>query len=436
MKLAIHGGKPVRTKPFPRHRTIGSEEKNAVGRVLDSGILSKYLGCWHEDFYGGDEVRALEKEWAAHFGTRHAIAVNSCTSGLYCAVGAIGIEPDDEVIVTPYTMSATATAPLIYNAIPVFADIEEDCFCLDPKSVEKRITRKTRAILVVDIFGQPYDADALNALARKHGLYVIEDTAQAPGARLRGKAAGTLGDIGVYSLNYHKHIHCGEGGVVVTDNDDLAERVRLIRNHAEAVVEGKGETNLINMIGFNFRMTEMEAAVARCQLRKLPDLLAKRQANCRYLEERLAAIPAITIPVVRAHAEHAYYVHACRFSAEIAGVSRNRFVEAVRAELPVFECREKEGVKLSCGYVRPLYLQPLYQKRIAYGSKGYPFSQHQEGIDYGKGLCPVTERMHEQELFLHELMLPSLEQADLDDVAMAFAKVWENRKELREARDR
>lgn len=429
MKLAINGGEPVRTTPFPRHNTIGQEEKEAVCRVMDSGVLSKYLGCWHEDFFGGIEVRALEEEWAAHFGVKHAIAVNSCTSGLYAAVGAIGTAPGDEVIVTPYTMSASAMAPLIYNAIPVFADIEEDYFCLDPRAVEKRITSRTKAILAVDLFGQPYDGEAINALASKHGLYVIEDTAQAPGARYRGKAAGTLGQIGVYSLNYHKHIHCGEGGMVVTDDDELADRVRLIRNHAEAVVEAKGVANLVNMIGFNFRMTEMEAAVARCQLRKLPALLEKRLENCRYLAAGLAQLPAITPPLVRPGCEHAFYVHACKFDEQLAGVSRDRFIAAVKAELPVSVGREKEGVKISCGYVRPLYLQPLFQNRIAYGGQGYPFAEG-SAVSYGKGSCPVCERMHDKELFLHELMVPSMDRADLDDVLRAFAKVWESRATL------
>ncbi|MFZ5571683.1 MAG: DegT/DnrJ/EryC1/StrS family aminotransferase [Thermodesulfobacteriota bacterium] len=434
MKLAIHGGKPVRSKPFPRHTTIGEEEKTAVARVLESGVLSKYLGCWHENFMGGPEVRALEEEWADFFGVRHAIAVNSCTSGLYCAVGAIATEPGDEIIVTPYTMSATAMAPLIYNAVPVFADIEADFFCLDPQAVEKKITSRTRAILTVDLFGHPYDADAISTLARKHGLYVIEDTAQAPGARYHGKPAGTLGDIGIYSLNYHKHIHCGEGGVVVTEDDAIAERIRLIRNHAEAVVEDKGVADIVNLIGFNFRMTEMEAAVARCQLKKLPDLLEKRLANEACLAKKLAQIPALIPPKTREDCQHVFYMHACKFDDREGGISRDRFIAAVRAELPVFEGRESEGVRLACGYVRPLYLQPIFQKKTAYGSQGFPFHHFRrpEEITYRKGDCPVCERMHERELFIHELMLPSLSVDDLDDVFRAFEKVWENRTDLRE----
>jgi dTDP-4-amino-4,6-dideoxygalactose transaminase len=433
MKLAIHGGTPVRTKPFPAHRTIGVEEKAAVNRVMDSGVLSQYLGCWHQDFYGGPEVRALEQEWAAYFGVKHAVAVNSCTSGLYCAVGATGVEPGEEIIVSPYTMTASATAALIFNAIPVFADIEEDYFCLDPRSVEAQITSRTRAIIVVDIFGLPYDAGAINRLAQKHNLYVIEDAAQAPGALYGKKYAGTLGDLGVYSLNYHKHIHCGEGGIVVTDNDTLADRVRLIRNHAEAVVEGMGVQDIVNLIGFNFRLPEIEAAILRCQLEKLAKLITIRQNNCAYLAEKLSQIPAIITPKIREGCTHAYYAHSCKFLEKIAGVSRDSYLDAVRAELPVTEGREDFGPLLSYGYVKPLYLMPLYQQRIAYGSKGCPFTApwYKGRVDYQKGICPVTERMHEKEFFCHEFMLPGMTQADLDDVVKAFEKVWENREFLK-----
>ncbi len=437
MKLAVLGGEPVRRKPFSAHNNIDAEEKDAVARVLDSGVLSRYLGCFHENFYGGGEVRALEDEWAEYFGSKYAVAVNSCTSGLYCAVGAAGVEPEDEIIVSPYTMSASATAPLIFNAVPIFADIEQDYFCLDPKSVEERITPKTRAIIVVDIFGLPYDVAGINALAEKHGLLVIEDAAQAPGAKYKDKFAGALADIGVYSLNYHKHIHCGEGGVIVTDDAELANKVRLIRNHAEAVVEGMERADIVNMIGFNFRLPELEAAITRCQLQKLEALLEKRHANIRYLEERLATIPALQLPKVREDCVHAYYLHAIRFDEDVAGVSRDLFVNAVQQELPPFELRETEGVKIGGGYVKPLYLQPLFQQRLAYGAKGYPFQRDVGAVtSYEKGICPVVEHMHERELITHEFMLPSMNYEDLNDVVNAFCKVWEQRKILRSKKDR
>jgi dTDP-4-amino-4,6-dideoxygalactose transaminase len=411
---------------------MGAEEQAAAKRVIDSNCLSRFLGCWHEDFYGGPEVRSFEKEWAEYFNVKHAISVNSATSGLYCAVGAAGIGPGDEVIVSPYTMSASSVAPLVYNAIPVFADIEEDYFCLDPESVEERITSRTKAIIIVDIFGQPYNVERIHAIAKKHNLLVIEDCAQAPGVKAGSRYAGTLGDIGIFSLNYHKHIHTGEGGVIVTDNDELADRVRLVRNHAEAVIEKKGVSSLVNMLGFNYRMPELEAAIGREQLKKLPALLSERLANVSYLSNKLNTIPCLEPAKVREGCEHAFYVHAIKFDSNLAGVHRDRFVEAVRAELAPTELRESEGVNIGSGYVKPLYLQPLYQQRVAYGRDGCPWScdKYQGKVSYSPGLCPVTEKMHFDVLITHELFRPGMTHEDMDDVANAFTKVWENRGEL------
>lgn len=427
MKLAINGGTPVRTEPFPPYITVGSEEKEAACRVLDSGVLSRYLGAWHEQFMGGSEVQALEQEWAAYYGIKHALAVNSCTSGLIAALGAIGIRPGDEVIVGPWSMSISATAPLFYGGIPVFADVEPDCFCLDPASIEAKITPRTKAILAVDLFGQPYDADSINALAKKHGLYVIEDCAQAPGSSYNGRPAGTLADIGVYSLNYHKHIHCGEGGIIVTNSDTLAQRLSLIRNHAESVVEGMGIQDQTNMLGYNFRMTELDAAIARCQLKKLADLNAKRLKNVELLEEGLSQVPCLTMPRVREGCRHVYYVHACLYDEHKVGVSAHRFVEALKAELPHFRLREKEGTKLGVGYVRPLYLLPIFRNVDRYVTNP---PQGNLRPFYAKGICPECEKLHEGGCILSEFMLPSLESEDVADIVAAYVKVWENCHEL------
>lgn len=434
--LAINGGKKIREKLFPAYNPIGEEEKIAVEKVLDKGKLSRFLGCWHEDFYGGDEVRLLEKEWAEKFKVKHAVSVNSATSALYCAVGAAGIGPGDEVIVSPYTMTASASAALVYNSIPVFADIEEDYYCLEPDSIQEKITERTKAIIVVDIMGQPYDADRINEIAKRHNLIVIEDAAQAPGAMYKGKYAGTLGDMGIYSLNYHKHIHCGEGGIIVTDNDELAERLRLIRNHAEAVVEDKGYVNLVNMIGFNYRMTEVEAAIAREQLKKLDNLLEMRLKNVEYLSKRLLEVPCLEIPKVRESSLHSFYVHTLKYNKKISEISREKFVKAVMAELTPFEMRETEGVKIGCGYVKPLYLQLLYQKLVGYGDKGCPFkcALYKGNLNYNKGICPVCEDMHFEKVITHEFMVPSMTKEDMDDVVEAFKKVWRNIGELKDER--
>lgn len=428
--LAINGGNPVRTTPFPAYNNIDDREINAVTQVLKSGKLSSYLGTWHPHFYGGPQVQKFEKEWAEYFGVKHAISVNSNTSGLMCAIGAAGIGPGDEVIVSPYTMSASATSIMVFNGVPVFADIEPNYFCLDPKSVEEKITERTKAIMVVDIFGLPYDVEAIHAIAKKHNLIIIEDTAQAPGAKYKDQFAGTLSDMGIFSLNYHKHIHSGEGGVIVTNNDDLAERCQLIRNHAESVVEGKGVSNVKNMIGFNFRMTEIEAAIAGEQLKKLESVVNPRVKNCEYLAQKLSELPMINQPGVRPNSTHVYYQLPFLYDASKAdGIHRNDFIKAVKAELPYTELRKDEGALIGAGYVRPLYLQSIYHQEDE--SFTYNFPQYKGSVKYDKGICPVVEDLHYNTLFTTELIHPPLSNNDLDDVVKAFYKVAENLEELK-----
>lgn len=412
--LALLGGEPVRKHPFPTYNTIGAEEKQAVAEVLDSGVLSQFLGTWSPDFFGGPRVQGLERAWSDHFRVGHAVSVNSATSGLYAAVAAAGVGPGDEVIVSPYTMSASATAALVCGAIPVFADIDPDSFCISADTIRACITSRTRAIIAVDIFGHPADMDPIMALAAEHGLTVIEDAAQAPGATYRGRSAGTLAHMGVFSLNYHKTIHCGEGGVVVTDDARLAERLQLIRNHAEAVVARKGTSDLVNMVGFNYRMTEIEAAIAAEQLKKLPRLVEARQAAAAYYDQRLQGLPGLSVPHIGGETRHGYYVYAMKYDAAAAGVPRQRLVEAVQAE----------GVTLSAGYVEPLYLQPLYQQRTAWGNQGFPFAG--AAVKYDRGLCPVAETMHFEQLILTPLVHSALSPRDLQDVADAIEKVFVN----------
>lgn len=428
-KLALLGGTPVRTKIFPQSNTIGEEEKRAVMKVLESGNLSQYVGSWNRDFQGGPTVRQFEKDWAAAFGADYCLAVNSNTSGLFAAIGACDIGPGDEVIVSPYTMTAGAIAPLIYGAVPVFADIDEDIFCLDPKSIEANITSKTKAILVVHICGHPTDMDEVMTIARKHNLRVIEDCAQSPMSMYKGKYVGLLGDVGIFSLNYHKHIHTGEGGMIITNDPVIAEKIELIRNHGEAVVEGKKTKDLWNTFGFNYRMTEMEAAVGIEQLKKLPDLIERRIENANYLSKILGELPGIIPPVVREGCKHVYYQQTFRFKKDIVGVHRNTFIDAMKAELPTMVLRESTPI-IGCGFAPPLYLQPIYQQRIHKCSFNCP--RYDGEVSYEKGLCPVTEKMFFEEVFTHEYMRPSFSKSDLEDVVNAYHKVYENVGELKE----
>ncbi len=428
--LAINGGKPVRTELFPAYNTIGDEEKRAVQQVLDSGNLSQFLGAYTPDFLGGPAVRAFEQAWADAFGVSRAISVNSNTSGLFAAMGAIGVGPGDEVIVSPYTMTASAIAPLVYGAVPVFADIDPNTLCLDPKSIEARITPRTKAILVVHIMGHPADMDAILEIARRHKLRVVEDCAQAPMGKYKGRLVGTLGDCGVFSLNYHKHIHTGEGGVITTNDPDLARRIELIRNHGENVVEAMGiAAEAANIVGFNYRMTEIEAAIGTAQLAKLPRLLSQRFDNVAFLNERLQKLPGLIPQAILGDGSvHTFYVHAVKVDTKKLGVSRDRIVAALKAELPSAVLRETTPL-IGGGYVRPLYLQPLYQQRASACSFNCP--RYSGTVDYRRGLCPVAERMHFEELITHEFMRPGMSRRDLEDVALGFEKVIENVAELR-----
>ena len=414
-QLALLGGPKTIKTIFKRYNSLGVEEMEAAKQVIESGVLSQFLGAWHEDFYGGPKVQKFERACEAYFGIKHAITVNSWTSGLIAAVGAIGIEPGDEVIVSPWTMSASATAILHWNAIPVFADIEPETFCLDPASVEANITPYTKAIIAVDIFGHSADMGALMAIAERHGLKVISDAAQAPGALYHGKYAGTLAHVGGYSLNYHKHIHTGEGGILVTDDDGIAERMRLIRNHAEAVVGGKGMTNLTNMIGYNFRLGEIECAIGIEQLKKLRGLVALRQHLADRLTEGLRGMPGLRTPVVKPGCTHVYYAYPIILKIKELGVSSERIHAALQAE----------GVPAGNRY-QNLHLLPLYQKKIAYGSRGFPWTSdicHRE-VDYSKGICPVAEGLNESGYLSVGMCAYDFADRDVDLIVEAFKKVW------------
>lgn len=422
-QLALLGGTKAIEGPFKRYNPIGREESEAARRVIESGVLSQFIGAWHEDFYGGPMVREFERACAAYFGVKHAVTVNSCTSGLISAIGAIGIEPGDEVIVSPWTMCASATAIVHWNAIPVFADIEPDTFCLDPKSVEANITPHTRAIVAVDIFGHSANMDALRDIAERHGLRIVSDAAQAPGARYKGRRAGTLADVGCFSLNYHKHIHTGEGGILVTDDDALAERLMLIRNHAEAVVGGKGVTDLANMVGHNFRLGEIECAIGLEQLKKLDGLVDSRRRIAQRLDAGLASLRGLQTPFVQEGCEHVYYVYPLVVDVDALGVSRDRIAQALQAE----------GVTCVAAGYQNVHLLPMYQRKIAYGSGGFPWSSDicRRDVSYAKGICPVAEGLHERNFLGLAICVYEFPDDEVDAVVRAFGKVWRNLDALR-----
>lgn len=421
-KLAISGGKKIREKPFVNYAIVGKEEKKRVNDVLESGILSDFVAKAGENFLGGKQVREFEALIKEYFGAKFAITVNSATSALHMAIGACEIGPGDEVIVTPYTMSASATSIIMSNAIPVFVDIEEKTFCIDPQKIQEAITLYTKAIVVVHLFGCPANMDEIMKIARKHNLYVIEDCAQAPGAMYKGKLVGTFGNIGIFSLNQHKTITCGEGGFAISNNEKLALRMQLIRNHGEVIVEDMNINEINNIVGYNYRMTEIDAAVSIGQFKQLDFLTKHRIELVEYLTEKLSRFKGLILPGKESSNKHVYFVYPIRFRQEIVGVSRDSFVKALNAE----------GIPFGAGYVKPLYLIPIYQRKIAYGKQGCPFTcgLYQREVDYSKGICSVTERMYEKELMLTGVCKYPHTKEDMDDVANAFQKIFDNEDEL------
>lgn len=417
-KLALLGGQKVRQKPFPPHPIIGDEEKKAVLEVLESGKLSTFIAQPGEFFLGGEKIKQFEKEFASYIGVKYAVAFNSATSALHAAVAACGTKAGEEVIVPPYTFTSTATCALMHNAIPVFADIKSDIFCIDPASIEKAISPRTKVIIPVHLFGHPADIDEIIGIARKHNLKVIEDCAQAPGATYKGKPVGTFGDCGVFSFQETKNIMTAEGGMLVTDDEQIAEIARMVRNHGEVVLESqKQRTYRADILGWGYRMTELEAALGIEQLKKLGKLNSQRIELADYLSEKLAPFDGLTPPVVYPFVKHVYYAFAVKFDEEKIGVPRDLFVKALVAE----------GIPFGAGYVKPLYLNPIYHE-----NKPFIYTCFGKEISYDKGICPVTERLYEKETMVTTVCRPPATKADMDDVVRAVRKILDNRNELKE----
>jgi dTDP-4-amino-4,6-dideoxygalactose transaminase len=345
-RLARDGGPPALPEPLPYARQVVDEDDvAAVTRALRSG----WLTC-------GPQVDGLERDVAERVGTRHAVAYSSGTAALHGAAFAAGVGPGDEVIVPTLTFSASAACVLYQGGEPVLADVEPGTLNLDPGEVARRIGPRTRAIVAVHYAGTPADMEAIGAIARRRGVVLIEDAAHAPGARTAAGACGSLGDMGVFSLHPAKQLTAGEGGVVTTDRDDLAERLRRFRTHcmdrtAHERERGGGHAYDIAELGWNYRMSDLNAALGRSQLRKLDDFLRRRRRIAAVYGELLAGLP-LEPPVVPEDVVPAWHLYVVRLRLEELDADRDAVFAALRAE--------NVGVNV---HYRPLHLLSLYAGR-------------------------------------------------------------------------
>jgi dTDP-4-amino-4,6-dideoxygalactose transaminase len=416
-KLAINGGEKYRKAPFPPFPVIGDEEANAAYNVIKSGKLSTFLASPGEYFNGGKKIKELESLFKQYFNVGHAVSMNSATACLDASISAVGVQPGDQVLVTPYSMTCSATCTLMSNAVPIFCDVNDNNFAIDPTKLEDKINEKTKAIVVVHLFGGPADMDGIMSIADKHHLKVIEDCAQAIGGTYKGKLLGTIGDCGIFSFNEGKHITCGEGGVLITNDEEVAHVSRLVRNHGEAIIENMPREYKTNILGRNYRLTEQDAAVAIEQFKKLDNFIDQRLKLAEYFGNKIEReIPGITFASNRENGKNVYNMTVFKYDENIVGLPRNLFIKAL----------SEEGIPLTfAGYVKPLYLSPIY-----HDNKHFAIKHFAPEVSYDKGICPVVERLHEKEVFFTMLARPPATLEDMDDIVGAMKKVIDNKSEL------
>lgn len=387
--LAINGGKPVRdvNLPYGRH-FLDENDIEAVVKVLRSDWLTT-----------GPKVNEFEEIFATHLGSREAVAVSNGTAALHAAMFALGIGAGDEVVVPPMTFAATANCVVLQGATPVFVDIEPDTLLIDPAQVAAKITPRTKAIIAVDFAGQPCDYDALQAIARRHGVAMVADACHALGASYKGRPVGTLADLNVFSFHPVKHITTGEGGMVTTDDPELAHRMRIFRNHGitsdhrQRDEEGSWFYEMVDL-GYNYRITDIQCALGISQLRKLPQWIARRREIAQRYNTAFAKTPPVEPLHVRGNAFHAYHLYVVRLNLEPGQATRADIFDALRAE----------GIGANVHYI-PVHLHPYYRQRFGTEPERYP----------------EAEAAYEQIISLP--LFPAMADDDVHDVIRSVEKV-------------
>lgn len=388
--LAINGGTPVRTKPFTKWPIFGKADEDALINVLRSGAWGRVSG--------GKKNEELEEKFAQYHGAKYGVTCVNGTAALEIALRAMGIGEGDEVIVPAYTFIATASAAVLVGATPKFVDIDPNTYNIDPSKIEKAITPKTKAIIPVHIGGCPANMDGVLAVAKKHGLMVLEDAAQAVGAEWRGRKVGALGHMGTFSFQASKNLNAGEGGIIITNDSRLADMAWSLMNVGRVKSGGWYDHPIL---GWNYRMTEFQAALVLSQMERLEEQMRRREENADYLTKGLREIGGVD-PLVphEGVTRHAYHLYIFRYrKEEFGGIPKKKFLAALQAE----------GIPVSSGYV-PLYRFPALIN-----------SRREAGYD--KLYLPVAEKAcNEEGIWLPQNVLLG-SKADMDDIIEAIGKI-------------
>lgn len=426
-KLALKGGAPVRTAPWPSWPVVGREEEESVLAVLRSGKWWRFSYGKGIEMAENEEdpqstVAKFQRDFARVHGCKFGIAAANGTVTLEIALRAIGLKPGDEVIVPAYTFIATASSVLTVGGVPVFVDIEPDTYNLDPSRIEEAITKRTRAIIPVHFGGQPCSMDAINAIARKHGLVVIEDAAHAHGASYKGRMCGSLGLCGSFSFQNSKNMTAGEGGIITTNDAALAEKCESLVWAGRR--KGHPWYRHFTLSG-NYRLTEFQGAILSAQLDRLESQTRKRFENATYLNSLLSQINGIQPLAIRPETTmHSFHVYMFRYDTEaFRGLPKQKFCDAMAAE----------GCGAFGGYETPLYKNPMFLNKDFFNGP-FPVVKGiaDRDIDYASFAtkCPVSERACASEAVWFSQAMFLAEKKDMDELASAVRKIQENAAEL------
>lgn len=416
-RLAISGGEPIVPSGMRvRWPIITQDDKDAVMSVLQSG---KLWGPY------APQVTKLQEEFAEYVGVRYCVALNSGTAALHAAIAAADVGPGDEVITPAFSFVASAMAVLHHNAIPVFVDIDPRTYNIDVNKIEEKITPRTKAIMPVQIHGLPVDMDEINAIAKKHGLMIIEDACQAHGTTYKRRKAGSLGDMAAFSLNSTKNLPGGEGGLFVTDSEELRGKANMVRMFGEFVKKGEGRKYRSYTMGWHYRTQELPAALARSQLKRLDQMNANAVRNGQYLTEGLRSIEGIEPPYIPPDRTTNYHKYRIRLYPERLGLD----VEATAFRDKVLAALKAEGVSAALWQTFPLPAHPLFLEKVGYG-KGCPFSCPFYGreIIYDPAEYPETWKLCNGSIVVCEEEYPIYPQRLelMKDYVAAFEKVFSN----------